>query len=143
MPEAAGADTAVDGGEALARFALRRFPTHASISTRGVRRCCSRWRSAAPARADGFLTPFYGFNFGGDQGEGCPSSDRLPGPPFRLGRLYGHDERGGLRRGPRLFEELFRRDTEHRQRRADADEQPAGRVPDPGRCGRMGCSASD
>ncbi len=29
--------------------------------------------SAAPARADGFLTPFYGFNFGGDQGAGCPS----------------------------------------------------------------------
>jgi hypothetical protein len=29
--------------------------------------------AATPARADGFLTPFYGFNFGGDQGSGCPS----------------------------------------------------------------------
>jgi hypothetical protein len=29
--------------------------------------------SAAPARADGFFTPFWGFNFGGDQGDGCPS----------------------------------------------------------------------
>ncbi len=28
---------------------------------------------AAPARADGFFTPFYGFNFGGDQGEECPA----------------------------------------------------------------------
>ena len=30
--------------------------------------------SAAPARADGFLTPFWGFNFGGDQfAADCPS----------------------------------------------------------------------
>src|SRR5262249_60043896 len=29
--------------------------------------------SAAPARADGFITPFLGFNFGGDQAANCAS----------------------------------------------------------------------
>ena len=29
--------------------------------------------SAAPARADGFITPFLGFNFGGDQSASCAS----------------------------------------------------------------------
>lgn len=28
--------------------------------------------SAAPARADGFFTPFYGFSFGGDSNSNCP-----------------------------------------------------------------------
>ena len=53
---------------------------------------------AAPARADGFLTPFYGFNFGGDQGAGCPSLTNCQthrsdwGVSFGGGSLVGFEE---------------------------------------------------
>lgn len=54
--------------------------------------------SAAPAHAEGFLTPFYGFNFGGDQGAGCPSLTNCEkhrsdwGVSFGAGGLVGFEE---------------------------------------------------
>src|SRR6187401_2998690 len=32
--------------------------------------------AAAPVRADGFITPFYGFNFGGDSASNCQAFAR-------------------------------------------------------------------
>lgn len=53
--------------------------------------------SVAPARADGFVTPFYGFNFGGDsncQGfTGCEDKRANFGVSFgKMGTVFGFEE---------------------------------------------------
>ena len=87
--------------------------------------------AATPARADGFITPYWGYNFGGDSAN-CVSLTNCNEKRTNWGVSFGATQRDlRLRGGHRLREEFFRRDIDRRQRRAHGDERFHG-----GRAGR-------
>ena len=47
--------------------------------------------AATPARADGFFTPFYGYNFGGDSSANCQTLRRLRGQAREFRRVLRCD----------------------------------------------------
>ena len=83
--------------------------------------------AAAPARADGFVTPFYGFNFGGDSSNcetfsNCEDKRSNFGVSIgTMGPVFGFEEDISMRQG------FLRQGARRRQLGVHVDEQPADR----------------